>query len=93
MNNWNYNTAEDIPLESEAAPPAESDIIPPPREDLQALYELTMFGNLRRVREKADAIAQQDAQYRAFARAICRHAEKLEDEPILDMVKMFLEQG
>lgn len=65
-------------------------IIPPPYEDLKELYELTMFGNLERVCEKADVIAEQDAQYYAFTQTIRRYAEKLEDEPILDLLMQYI---
>ena len=64
----------------------------PPQDDLEALYELTMFGNLERVREKTDAIAQQDAQYHAFAQIVRTHTDTLEDEPILELLTRYIGQ-
>jgi len=68
------------------------DIIPPPQQELAALYELTMFGDMEKVQEKADAIEQMDARYRAFAQAVRIYAQKLEDEPILALLAEYIEQ-
>ena len=86
---WVYAMPEAPPDANDTTPAPETDIIPPPLNDLEALYELTMFGNLERVSEKAEAIARQDAQYRAFARKIRIYAERLEDEAILDLLTLF----
>ena len=67
-----------------------SEIIPPPQPDLKELHELTMFGNLDRVKEKAMAIAQQDDLYEDFAQTIRMYAEKLEDEPILELLTHYI---
>ena len=67
-----------------------SEVIPPPQPDLKKLYELTMFGNLERVKESAAAIAQKDDQYDAFAQAIRTYAERLEDEPILELLTHYI---
>jgi hypothetical protein len=53
----------------------------------EALYELTMFGDLRKVRERAGYLEKTDPGYRAFARGIRELAERFEDEPILALLE------
>ncbi len=65
-------------------------IIIPPQEDLEALYELTMFGDLGKVQAKVNDIAQISHQYRAFTQTIREYAEKLEDEPILELLTKYI---
>lgn len=65
-------------------------IIPPPPAELKILYELTMFGNLELVQEKAQELEKIDVKYAAFAQKICEHAKQFEDEPILALLESFI---
>lgn len=88
---WVYETGEpdlNMPELAEAFPEG---IIPPSQQELAELYELTMFGDMEKVREKADDIEQMDRQYRAFAQTVRAYAQKLEDEPILELLAEFIE--
>ncbi len=89
---WVYETAGldlDTPKSTDVSP---EETIPPPQHELAALYELTMFGDLKKVREKADEIEQMDRQYRAFAQIVREYATQFADEPILELLAEFIEQ-
>jgi CheY-like chemotaxis protein len=87
---WIYDSV-DSPVEiSEPEIIAAETMIIPPQEDLEALYELTMFGDLGQLQAKVNEIAQISPQYRAFTQVIREYAEKLEDEPILDLLTKYI---
>ncbi|MCP4350208.1 MAG: hypothetical protein GY795_32425 [Desulfobacterales bacterium] len=67
------------------------EIIPPPLAELEALYKLAMFGDLERVQEKAGHLEDMDAKYAPFAHKLRGYAEEFEDEPILELLKRFME--
>lgn len=87
---WTY---ADMPAEpGRSAPPAaETELVPPPRHELEVLYELTMFGNLERVQEQARYLEGTDPKYAPFARRIRQFARHFEDEPILALLKDYME--
>jgi hypothetical protein len=83
---WIY---ESIDSPVEIYPPraiADETMIIPPQADLEALYELTMFGDLQKVQAKVNEMAQISHKYRGFTQTIREYAEKLEDEPILALL-------
>jgi predicted ATPase/signal transduction histidine kinase/tRNA A-37 threonylcarbamoyl transferase component Bud32 len=65
-------------------------LIPPPLAELKILYELTMFGDLELVKEKAQQLEKRDVKYAAFAQKLCEHAKQFEDEPILALLESFM---
>jgi PAS domain S-box-containing protein len=67
-----------------------SKLIPPPLAELEVLYELTMFGDLERVQEKAQQLEEIDEKYAPFAQKLCEHAKQFEDEPILALLESFM---
>lgn len=89
---WVYEVAAPKPKIVLQKSVVESTLVPPPRAELQALYELTMFGDMEKVRAKVNEIEQMDRQYAAFAATVRADAEKLEDEPILDLLTKYLEE-
>ncbi|MEN8220620.1 MAG: ATP-binding protein [Pseudomonadota bacterium] len=68
-----------------------SKLIPPPPADLEVLYELTMFGYLERVQEKAQQLEKIDIKYAPFAQKLREHTKQFEDEPILALLESFRE--
>ncbi|MBE9562066.1 MAG: PAS domain S-box protein, partial [Proteobacteria bacterium] len=64
--------------------------IPPPLANLQALYELTMFGNLKLVRNEAQKLIKIDGKYKLFVQEIDKHAKEFDDEAILELIESFL---
>jgi hypothetical protein len=70
--------------------PADAELVPPPREELELLYELARFGNMARIQEYTRELEDRSPTYRAFARRLNRLAEGFEDEQIQTMLKQYL---
>ena len=84
---WLYETAKSItkPMETSTG-----ELIPPPLSELEILYELTMFGNLERIQEKAQQLEDMGEKYVPFAYKLREHAKNFEDEPILALLESFM---
>ncbi len=89
---WIYEEETAPPEPPSSAAPAEAMVAPPPGE-LEVLYELTLFGDLRQVREKARQLASDEPQYAPFAQKVIAYADELEDEPILKLLEQFMNSG
>ena len=72
---------------------SKGEIIPPPTEELEVLYELTMFGDLDHVREKVRQLEETDAGYAPFVHKVCSYAGELEDELILELLERFMKSA
>ncbi len=86
--NWIYDKA----LIETVAPLAQTKIIPPPQQELEQLYKLTMYGNMERVLEEIKLLEETDGKYSAFARKVRTYAQKFEDEPILKLLEQLMTQ-
>ncbi|MCP4403105.1 MAG: response regulator [bacterium] len=89
---WTYETH---PEDEEQAVRhlADADLIPPPQEELEALYELAEFGMLRKIRERAFHLEEQDTQYAAFAHALREIADAFDQEQMLVLLQQHLHTG
>ncbi len=99
---WIYEEAENIPGITQSPDASEGslslskgkgEIIPPPSDELETLYELTMFGDLDRVREEVRQLEDMDTRYAPFVHKVCGYARELEDEPILELLERFMESA
>ncbi len=72
--------------------PPEREIIPPPLEDLDAIYELAVLGKMKPIREKADRLRRLDGRYKAFSDKLTELAKSFEDKRIAALIKAFLEK-
>ena len=86
---WQY---KDAPVAA-AAVAADTEIVPPPRPDLEALHELAVLGKVFEIQAHAERLEAQDARYRPFARKIWALAQAFEDQQIAALVKTYLEQS
>ncbi|MCP4348755.1 MAG: response regulator [Desulfobacterales bacterium] len=68
----------------------EAEIIPPPSEELDVLYELAILGLMDRIHQHAIHIEELDEKYAPFAHRLRALADEFEDEMILEMVKQFM---
>ncbi|MGB0388085.1 MAG: tetratricopeptide repeat protein [Ardenticatenaceae bacterium] len=78
------DTASDQPANGTPA------LVPPPTEELEALYELAMLGKMRRIKKRATHIEGLDQQYQPFARQLLKLAQKFERKQILALLKEFI---
>src|SRR5262249_340973 len=65
-------------------------LLPPPREELETLYGLARYGNMARIRERAQYLERVAEDYRPFARELCRLADEFDDERIQQLVQRYL---
>jgi CheY-like chemotaxis protein len=88
---WVY-TAPDI---GGAAQPGEgsavaAELVPPPPDELELLYELARLGNMERIQEHARRLEARSPEHRAFARQVIRLAEAFDDERLQDLIRPYL---
>lgn len=57
-------------------------MVAPPKQELEKLYELARFGNMTRLKQQAVYLENLDAQYRPFANYLYRLADNFDDEAI-----------
>ena len=66
------------------------DIIPPPPEDLEVIYNLAVLGKMKPIRQKAEQLRQTDETFGPFADRLNRMAKAFEDKQIVTFVKAYL---
>jgi signal transduction histidine kinase/DNA-binding NarL/FixJ family response regulator len=71
-------------------PPCEQVLIPPPPQQLEALYQTAMRGIMSEIRKQMDEIEQLDAKYAPFALKVRELARGFEDEQIVALVEEYL---
>jgi CheY-like chemotaxis protein len=72
--------------------PQERPLIPPPPQQLEALYEAAIMGMMSQIRQELDKIEQLDAKYAPFALKLRELARGFEDEKILALVEGYLNE-
>ncbi len=89
---WLYN--EEEAKEKQASVEAkEGELIPPPAEELEQLYELAKFGNMRKIREMVLDLESRDEKYIPFAHKFQELAKAFDDEQILALLEQFIKSG
>ncbi|MCP4403107.1 MAG: hypothetical protein GY801_38100 [bacterium] len=64
-----------------------------PQEELEALYELAEFGMLRKIRERAFRLEEQNTQYAAFAHTPRKIADAFNQQQMLVLLRQHLHTG
>jgi signal transduction histidine kinase/DNA-binding NarL/FixJ family response regulator len=73
-----------------AKPLSPQSIIPPPTEEIEILYELAMLGSMKKIRQRADYLAELDHKYAPFAQKIKDLAQGFQEKAIVNLVEQFL---
>ncbi len=81
---WNYQKAAE-----EEAPETAEQIIPPPSDELELLYNLTMRGDMMQLAKRAKYIESLDKQYIPFARKLESLAEGFQERAIKSLVEKY----
>ena len=76
-------------VESDAAAPAA--LVVPPADEIRALHELALVGNMHNIRRRADAIEALDDRYRPFAEHLRQLAKDYQSKSILELMTQHLE--
>jgi len=66
-------------------------LVPPPQEELQVLYELSLLGKIRRIRERAAHIEKMGEQYKPFADHLLQLTMNFEIMQIQALIKAHIE--
>jgi DNA-binding response OmpR family regulator len=69
-----------------------SEMVPPPLEELDILYDLARRGNMRAIRERADHLEEMDENLAPFAGKLRQLAKNFQEEQILTLITQYLEQ-
>ncbi|MDM8530772.1 two-component regulator propeller domain-containing protein [Anaerolineales bacterium HSG25] len=88
---WQYETEKQSPKDTPLAH-LDQPLISPPQKELEALYELTLFGNITKVQKKAQQLKTLDEKYIPFATKMEELAKEFEDEAILLLLEQFMER-
>jgi CheY-like chemotaxis protein len=62
-------------------------LIPPPAEEMEALFDLAKMGNMQRLRKRAAHLERQDERFKPFTNKLQQLAETFETRAILDLIK------
>lgn len=67
-------------------------LIAPPKQELSALFDLAMRGNLRGIQERATALAQLDARFVPFATHLRQLVKGFQERRIREFIKNYMER-
>ena len=70
--------------------PHPSELVPPPQDTLETLYELARLGKMDALQEQARTLEELSDRYRPFADKLYSLAEELEDEQIVALLEQYL---
>ncbi len=76
--------------EPQPAAQPEQQLVPPPRAELEAIYELARFGYMNGIRERAVAIAARSTSYQPFATRLVQLVERFDDAGIQQLLEEYL---
>ena len=79
---WVYQTANAPEAQAASAREAAAQMILPPPEILEELRYFAQRGNMKKLRERAADLLQQDEKYRLFSEALQRHALNYAEDEI-----------
>jgi len=85
------NLEWDFAKNGAASPPKReadrTDLLPPPPDELDILYDLAMKGELPNLRKRAAYLETVDKKYAPFARKLCQLAEVFDEDSILALIE------
>ncbi|HEY9672856.1 MAG TPA: PAS domain S-box protein [Waterburya sp.] len=71
----------------------ENPIVPPPSEELTALYELAMMGDIRGIEHQAQRLEQLNEQFVPFAKQLSQFAKGFQEKQILEFVRKYMAEN
>jgi signal transduction histidine kinase/DNA-binding response OmpR family regulator len=90
--NWQYKMTSNDSEASTAAAALENSEMIPDNLELKMLLELAQQGNLKRLRERTEQMAQSNPSYAGFASEIIQLAKRFQAEEIEELLKQHLTQ-
>lgn len=87
---WIYAEPESPPGANETT---DTSLVPPPRPELTALYELIQLGKLRQLRERLNKLQQTETAYQPFIKKLQNLARGYEVRQIQALLQRYLEEN
>ena len=89
---WIYEefTESEANLQPENRFDSLQNLIIPPREEIEILYELAMLGSMKKIRERAIYLQEIDDKYLPFANKLQELAQGFQEKAILNLVEQYL---
>ncbi|MEB3831592.1 hybrid sensor histidine kinase/response regulator [Phormidium sp. CCY1219] len=91
---WKYerSPASELPEDSppDSSPKASSDLLPPPMEELEILFDLAQKGRVIKIQERAEALAQNEEKLKPFARQLITLARDFKIQKIRQFIGDYL---
>lgn len=88
---WNYQEkSQPISMDCQDRVLKTEDLITPPVEDLETLYELAMLGSMKKIRQWAIALAEEDVKYQPFANLLQELSQDFQEKAIVSLVEQYL---
>lgn len=84
------NTAGMIPAFPCSGIGTDGEIIAPPLEELESLYELAVLGFMDQLAKSAEILEKSNPEYAAFAARLKEYARKTEDEKLMIFIEKFM---
>lgn len=88
---WVYEPeSEDVSSPSATREISETNLVVPPQEELEVLYELAMLGSMKKIREQAIYLEEKDIAYTPFANRLKDLAHNFQEEAIVNLIEKYL---
>ncbi|MCP4162151.1 MAG: response regulator [Deltaproteobacteria bacterium] len=88
---WTYDEVENNREESVKEIPSTEDLIVPPKEEITALFDLAMRGNINGVLEQANRFERMDKKFIPFSTELRELAQSFKIKKLQEFVKQYLE--
>ena len=67
-----------------------SDLTPPPKEELDKLFDLAQIGMMSEIKRQAERLEQLDERYRPFAEQLRHFANQFDDEKLMALIEQYV---
>jgi len=81
---WIYQTESDDKLSSD------DEIIPPPANELEILFEFVLRGNLKEISKRAEYLESLDEKYLPFTTKLRQYVQEFQEKKIQDMLEKYM---
>ena len=68
----------------------QQELVAPPPEEIEILYELAMLGSMKKIRERAMYLQSMDAKYLTFAKKLQDLAQDFQEKAIVNLIEQYL---
>nr|MDJ0570649.1 hypothetical protein [Pleurocapsa sp. MO_192.B19] len=88
---WIYESVEsDISNLLNQEPDFSDNLIAPPPEELEVLYQLAMLGSMKKIRERAVYLEELDEQYAPLAAQLKDLSSTFQEKAIVNLIEQYL---